>query len=349
MNALKVVFLAVALGIALLVALSRERTIFPTPIQRVQSTRQPAVEIIALGKIGFALGDVAILNSGRIWAVGYDGHDPRRFFYSGDWGRTWEIKPVNSSGFLLEDIAFADAEHGWAVGGYGTILRTTDGGSTWEQMKSPSLAKLDEIRFFNAQIGYATGSKALWYKETDTYAWGVVALCTADGGVTWRKCYEDDSSHSLGGIVPLSEKVAVGSLDDHIIRTADGGLTWQVASEVVDYGPAFRHPDGTVWGSRSDGALFRSLDQGKTWQSFGHLPPFDIEANRVAWSGLAFADERRGIAVGHHGHLALTRDGGLTWTNLNMGINEDLRSVWLKGNQGLILGSENVYQIRVPD
>jgi len=31
----------------------------------------------------------------------------------------------------LRDIDFYDANNGWIVGGYGLILRTTDGGESW--------------------------------------------------------------------------------------------------------------------------------------------------------------------------------------------------------------------------
>src|SRR5262249_50210223 len=141
----------------------------------------------------------------------------------------------------------------------------------------------------------------------------------------------------------------VGSLDGHVIRTENGGLTWQIATEAVDLGPAFRHPDGSVWGTRSDGALFRSRDQGKSWQPIGYLPGFEIPANRIAWSNVAFADEKRGVAVGYHGHIAVTQDGGLTWSIFDNKINEDLFLVRFKGNKGLILGSQNVYQIQIID
>ena len=32
----------------------------------------------------------------------------------------------------LRAVNFADAQNGWMVGGFGTILRTSDGGKTWK-------------------------------------------------------------------------------------------------------------------------------------------------------------------------------------------------------------------------
>ena len=34
----------------------------------------------------------------------------------------------------IRQVDFADPEHGWMVGGFGTILRTKDGGKTWVPM-----------------------------------------------------------------------------------------------------------------------------------------------------------------------------------------------------------------------
>jgi photosystem II stability/assembly factor-like uncharacterized protein len=31
----------------------------------------------------------------------------------------------------LRSVNFADAQNGWMVGGFGTILRTSDGGKSW--------------------------------------------------------------------------------------------------------------------------------------------------------------------------------------------------------------------------
>ena len=41
-------------------------------------------------------------------------------------------------GNALEWVCFTDANSGWTVGDYGTILHTTDGGSTWNPQTSGS-------------------------------------------------------------------------------------------------------------------------------------------------------------------------------------------------------------------
>ena len=163
MKSIKLIVLLIGVSVALLAALIKMPRLVPRPARTSQAAKvQPEIQLLPLttiyeyGKHDFR--DISILTGGKVWSVGYDGQDPKRFFYSGDWGHTWETRPVQSSGFTLKSITFVDEQHGWAVGGYGTILRTTNGGDSWEQVKRPTAAELQEVRFFTANIGYAAGS-----------------------------------------------------------------------------------------------------------------------------------------------------------------------------------------------
>ncbi|HEU5468620.1 MAG TPA: YCF48-related protein, partial [Steroidobacteraceae bacterium] len=63
----------------------------------------------------------------RAVAVGERGH----ILHSDDAGRTWTQAPVPASANLTA-VCFADEKNGWAVGHIETILRTRDGGDSWE-------------------------------------------------------------------------------------------------------------------------------------------------------------------------------------------------------------------------
>jgi photosystem II stability/assembly factor-like uncharacterized protein len=76
------------------------------------------------------------------WAVGHDG----TILHSTDGGQTWILqrsdpwKPLADDmefdprqGVPLLDIAMLDAQNGFAIGAYSLILRTRDGGQTWEE------------------------------------------------------------------------------------------------------------------------------------------------------------------------------------------------------------------------
>ena len=52
--------------------------------------------------------------------------------FSSDGGNTWSIlEDKLKTKFWLRGMDFADPQHGWIVGAMGTIMKTDDGGDTW--------------------------------------------------------------------------------------------------------------------------------------------------------------------------------------------------------------------------
>jgi photosystem II stability/assembly factor-like uncharacterized protein len=74
-------------------------------------------------------------------------------------GSTWNQVYNGSSGSWLTSVYFADANYGIAVGGSGAIVETTDGGTTWSTMASPTTNGLGSVYFPTAGVGYAVGQK----------------------------------------------------------------------------------------------------------------------------------------------------------------------------------------------
>jgi photosystem II stability/assembly factor-like uncharacterized protein len=69
---------------------------------------------------------VQLFPDGSGWAAGVAGEVMRR--ERGEWRRAKLGMRVFS---WLRQVGFADPNNGWLVGGFGTILRTRDGGKTW--------------------------------------------------------------------------------------------------------------------------------------------------------------------------------------------------------------------------
>ena len=68
----------------------------------------------------------------------------------------------------LRSVYFTHIKNGWIVGDYGTILHTTDGGSSWYPQDIGSTDHLSKVHFLNKWYGFAVScpSKKL-YKTTD--------------------------------------------------------------------------------------------------------------------------------------------------------------------------------------
>lgn len=98
-------------------------------------------------------------------------------FRTRDSGTTWSPQSVSNLGVTgyLRDIYFKDLQKGWVVSSDGYILRTFDGGSTWEvQNGSPYPFALKKICFANAYKGFIIGASGH-------------LLGTLDGGENWTQ------------------------------------------------------------------------------------------------------------------------------------------------------------------
>ena len=112
---------------------------------------------------------------------------------------------------------------GWAVGEMGTIVKTTDGGTTWTQQKSGTTSNLSSVVFIDTNTGWVTcpGIERI--------------LKTTDGGATWTAQSSGSTKdfYSVAFADASTGWVVGGDWDDDwastggaILRTTDGGNTW---------------------------------------------------------------------------------------------------------------------------
>ena len=201
-------------------------------------------------------------------AVAVHGDQHPQLNWSNDGGINWHsaVTPIFAGRSTVFD--FVDSLNGWVSGS--KLLRTTDGGLTWEPVSDVQPISLD---FMSPLEGWAIESRCADYPCT--YA----VLHSVDGGVTW----EEQTTFSSGGpaavafVDALNGWVEVGSGSQYpLLHTRDGGRTWQ---EQYSPGWAFDFIDrNVVWsaGYASPGVgniqhAFVSLDGGDSWSQAGTL------------------------------------------------------------------------------
>ncbi len=123
----------------------------------------------------------------RIWVVG--AFTTR--WTSADAGQTW-VESTNDEDALLTTVQFFDADNGVITGEFGTVMKTRDGGESWETL--PQL--VDE---FYPQAAYFSDPQTGWISGL-----GGVILHTSDGGETW-------SEQETETVVPLYGLEQVGN------------------------------------------------------------------------------------------------------------------------------------------
>ena len=176
--------------------------------------------------------------------------------------------PVN---ITLRYLSFVDSLTGWAAGEAGTIIRTTDGGNSWEVQNSTVQTFIMDIFFVDENLGWALTLK-------DVFPFNSVILKTTNGGEEWTAENFPDSSKinhnnfffdSLNGF-------AGGS---YIARTSDGGNSWveaDIDSNMVSGFPVYRfnfynQQFGYACGGRIDvaGVVWRTTNSGLNWSAQG--------------------------------------------------------------------------------
>lgn len=243
---------------------------------------------------------------------------------------TWQTQ---TSGVTagLRGVSAVSAQVAWASGASGTVLRTVDGGATWQPRPVPEGGALDfrDIDAFSDRVAYTLsigrGEASRIYKTTDGGAHWDRQFATQDPNVFLDAMTFQDPAHGFA----FSDS-AGGRL--FILRTTDGGRTWdRIPPETLP--PALPNEGafassgtniavngrGHVWIGTTAARILRSSDAGKTWQV--STAPMATSASAGIFS-IAFRDAAHGVVVGGDyrkeseaiDNAATSSDGGVTWT-----------------------------------
>lgn len=220
---------------------------------------------------------------GALWvAVGERGH----ILTSTDRGTTWTQAAVPTRA-LLTGVWFHDARLGWAVGHDETILRTTDGGASWQLAHSDPEAErpLLDVWFADAERGIAIG------------AYGAL-LVTADGGTTWDERPLSPDDYHLNAIAAAPDgTLYVAGEAGHLYRSDDRGESWRELTAPYEGSFFGVRPlaGGGLLAFGLRGHLFRSEDRGESWLPVETateatlMDAIELDGGRVAVAGLAGA------------------------------------------------------------
>lgn len=239
----------------------------------------------------------------------------------------WETLTIATTA-SFRGLSVVDDRVVWASGTRGTVIHTTDGGTTWSVDSIPNGGAFDlrGIHARNDRIAHVAATAGRIWR-------------TKDGGKTWSLQYQAaDTSMFLDAIVFVNDRVGMALGDPMggrfvLLVTRNGGDTWAEAAtasrpEAMEGEAAFaasgtslvfagqRH--GWLGTGGSVARVFRTRDGGASWSVSPSAIPGGGSAGVFS---VAFVDSLRGVVVGGDYQLpdsasstaSFTSDGGATW------------------------------------
>ncbi len=187
-----------------------------------------------------------------------------------------------------------------AVGNDGVILRSTNGGDSWQKATSGVTAHLWGVALADATTGIAVGN-------------GGKILRTTNAGVSWTVT-DGQTTRNLLKVEFVTSSLVVVVGDLVILKSTNGGLQWSRQDRAGEHLAAVCFgTDATGWAMGDDGdddVILRTVDAGESWADASldstlypevrYVKDCDAPTRDYAW-------------IAGDGFRARTLDGGTTW------------------------------------
>jgi photosystem II stability/assembly factor-like uncharacterized protein len=244
-----------------------------------------------------------------------------RIYRSLDQGQTWQDEYssfFNSTFFAAEIVNDSVIVAGGAAAGGGIpggrIIRSQDGGWHWSE-REYTVGYIMDIDFVDDEVGYALTDYIDLYKTTN----GGKNWSTEDligWGDFYTMCFLNRDTGFVAGSIQSN---------DGIIKTTDGGLTWETIGPAhlqnmygivydLDFAsPTVGYMTGEIWGTGGmwPGEVMKTVDGGDNWFSLG----LDIECFEM--KDIEIIDENI-VYVAGCDFILKTENGGEAWSYLNL-------------------------------
>jgi len=224
----------------------------------------------------------------------------------------WDVVNEGLEGYP-GDLYFVSENIGW-FSGYNTLLKTTDGGDTWNIVPLTTYSDFSNFHFFGDSVIWVTASRKV--------------LKSINGGLSWIPLYNLTDNKDFKKVSQVNDSVAyIGGVDYNnnriwILKSMDGGNQWQdmdnsslLNQSGLDLLKFFSDSSGFAIGS-SDTVLtiFRTNNRGDSWTlqkttEFSVISDVQTINDSVYYfTAIKYYDEYRDYLFG------VTSDTFKTWT-----------------------------------
>jgi photosystem II stability/assembly factor-like uncharacterized protein len=210
----------------------------------------------------------------------------------------WQPVPSGTSK-SLHDVHFPTSNVGYIVGDSGIVLKSLNGGMSWQQVYANDTLTFVSVFFTSTLTGYAAGNQL---------------FKTTDGGNSWNLVLGD--TNEMREVYFVNASLGFAGAHNAVYRTTDSGNTWSICiTSGTGYFTAIYFPSPLVGyfigGSDFANALFKTTNGGQTFTQIANsFQSIKEEAH--------FLNDTVGYMCGWYGGLvAKTSNGGMSWKVLD--------------------------------
>ena len=290
------------------------------------------------------LNKVQFINNLSGWCVGHGG----LIMHTNDGGLNWDKQESNTTKNLI-DISLPNENVGYISfdgNDSGSVLKTINGGQTWELIIVPFSYFITSIHFIDENTGWVNREDYVSYTNDGGDTWTqsgiggkVYALYFIDENIGWSVGGKDgtiiaktdnaiDWKYQIDEtVVPLNSIVFAddnkgwavggnyynynGASPDIIYHTENGGLNWYEQLDISGKGIYdIQSLNDSLCYAISGSGVYKTFDGGLNWKYT------EINYN-VLLSSISFVNDTTGFIAGSYNQIFKTINGGESWEYIN--------------------------------
>lgn len=287
--------------------------------------------------------------------------------FSFDYPR-WEWANPKPTGDDLNDVSICpdDPNTIYGVGYYGTIIKTENGGETWQEHYSGTEEKLNYVECISRLNVLVTGAgntllqnfgnNSTWTERTVGRAVNKIIpigdnvfisnLYSDDGGVNWHDIVFNNTPAVSLTVAAFNDTHAIGISGNKVYESNDSGRSWSKISDnsgiaTSDVEIATFGDNKVILANAIRGIVTVSSDAGRTWRDqfrgqpvlgrCGGMDTFGELGAIVSCASIMYDDET----------IMITRDGGDSWESIQT--NDPISNITVINESTFLKNSSDYY------